>query len=392
MPDKMPQGSRSLSALSKSVWETAARLLPKRSHRVVTALVAVVVLGSTAGAVGSAVAPVAPRPEAPVAAQQADRAAQQGDADAGREAAEKAAADAKAGDEPAASLPASTPSAKVDGDQLPSYDGSPYSVVNDNVPAFSADDLNGPPETYAPLDGLDRCGVTLAVVSRDTMPTEKRGSIGMVKPSGWHTVRYDDLVEGKYLYNRCHLIGYQLTAENANQRNLITGTRYLNVKGMLPFEERVASYVKSTGNRVLYRATPVFVGSELVARGVQLEAWSVEDKGQGVSFNVFCHNVQPGIAIDYATGDSAREDAKPGQSSADAPAAAARSGQASAAGDHSGVQDSAQDYVLNTNTHKFHRPDCRHVDQIKPHNRRDVHDTRDSVIGQGYKPCKKCNP
>ena len=137
------------------------------------------------------------------------------------------------------------------------------------------------------------------------MPTEERGSIGMIRPSGWHTVRYDDLVDGRYLYNRCHLLGFQLTAENANERNLITGTRYMNVEGMLPFENQVASYVERTGNRVLMRSTPVFVGDELVARGVHLEALSIDDGGAGVSFNVFCYNVQPGIVIDYATGESA---------------------------------------------------------------------------------------
>ena len=154
------------------------------------------------------------------------------------------------------------------------------------------------------FDLLGRCGPAEACVGQELMPTEERGAIGMVKPSGWHTVRYDGVVDGKYLYNRCHLIGYQLTGENANERNLITGTRYLNVEGMLPFENQVADYVEETGNHVLYRSTPVFKGLELVARGVQIEAWSVEDGGAGVCFNVYCYNVQPGVEIDYATGES----------------------------------------------------------------------------------------
>ena len=191
-------------------------------------------------------------------------------------------------------------------DTLPDYDGSPYVELDGNRPAFTEEQKAGTAsyETYAPLDLLGRCGPAESCVGQDLMPAEERGAIGMVKPSGWHTVRYDDVVDGKYLYNRCHLVGYQLTGENANEQNLITGTRYLNVVGMLPFEERVAEYVRETGNHVLYRVTPVFKGLELVARGVQIEAWSVEDGGDGICFNVYCYNVQPGVEIDYATGES----------------------------------------------------------------------------------------
>lgn len=191
-------------------------------------------------------------------------------------------------------------------DTLPDYDGSPYVELHDGQPAFTEEEKAGVSsyETYAPLDLLGRCGTAEACIGQDLMPTEERGAIGMVKPSGWHTVRYDDVVDGKYLYNRCHLIGYQLAGENANEKNLITGTRYLNVEGMLPFEDRVADYVQETGNHVLYRVTPVFRGAELVARGVQMEAWSVEDGGTGVCFNVYCYNVQPGVEIGYATGES----------------------------------------------------------------------------------------
>ena len=198
------------------------------------------------------------------------------------------------------------PAAQFSLEALPVYDGvSPYGVVNGNVPYFSQEEHTTESfETYSPLDDLGRCGAAYANVGRDLMPTEERGAIGQVKPSGWQTVKYD-VVDGKYLYNRCHLIGYQLTAENANRENLITGTRYLNVVGMLPFENMTADYVKETGNHVLYRVTPIFEGEELVARGVLMEAWSVEDQGEGVCFNVYCYNVQPGVTIDYLTGESA---------------------------------------------------------------------------------------
>ena len=189
--------------------------------------------------------------------------------------------------------------------QVPEYSGEPYAEIDGNIPSFSSEMMNEKSwESYSDLDLLGRCGVAFANIGRDLMPTDERQSIGMIKPSGWHTVRYDDLIEGKYLYNRCHLIGYQLTGENANELNLITGTRYMNTEGMLPFENRVAEYVSNTGNHVLYRVTPIFKGHELVARGVQMEALSVEDDGKGICFNVFVYNVQPGITIDYATGDS----------------------------------------------------------------------------------------
>lgn len=257
---------------------------------------------------------------------------------------------------------------------IPEYSGSPYVEVSGNVPSFTDADLSSPAETYTPLDSLGRCGSAMAIVSRETMPTEERGSIGMVKPSGWHTVRYDDLISDRYLYNRCHLIGYQLTAENANERNLITGTRYLNVEGMLPFENEVARYVESTGNRVLYRVTPVFVGDELVARGVQMEAKSVEDGGAGVSFNVFCHNVQPGIQIDYQTGQSRR------------------SQDAGSTGESSSIQPSADQvmYVLNVNSGKFHLPDCPSVSKMSDRNKREVTSTLDQMRAEGYSPCANC--
>ena len=193
--------------------------------------------------------------------------------------------------------------AEFDFSALPPYSGEPYLSVCGGDPDFSEDEITSVSfEYYSELDALGRCGVCIASVGQDIMPTEKRGSIGQVKPTGWHTVKYD-FVDGKYLYNRCHLIGFQLTGENANKRNLITGTRYLNVEGMLPFENMVADYVKETGNHVMYRVTPIFVGDELLARGVHIEAESVEDGGDGIMFNVFCYNVQPGVVLDYATGE-----------------------------------------------------------------------------------------
>ena len=189
--------------------------------------------------------------------------------------------------------------------KVPAYSGTPYVELNNNVPAFSDEEKSETSfERYSELDELGRCGPAIANIGKDLMPREKRGSIGMIKPSGWHTVRYDDLVDGKYLYNRCHLIGFQLSGENANERNLITGTRYMNVEGMLPFEDMVADYVQDTNNHVLYRVTPIFEGKNLVASGVQMEAQSVEDHGKGIEFNVFVYNVQPGITIDYITGES----------------------------------------------------------------------------------------
>ena len=196
------------------------------------------------------------------------------------------------------------PPAAVVMDDIPDYSGQPYVVLEDNWPDFDAGELTLEAfETYSELDALGRCGPAYANICLEIMPTEPRGDIGQVKPSGWQTAKYD-CVDGKYLYNRCHLIGYQLAGENANRKNLITGTRYMNVEGMLPFENMVDDYVENTGNHVLYRVTPVFEGANLVASGVQLEAFSVEDEGEGVCFNVYVYNVQPGVGIDYATGES----------------------------------------------------------------------------------------
>ncbi|HHV12418.1 MAG TPA: hypothetical protein GXX75_19270 [Clostridiales bacterium] len=191
-------------------------------------------------------------------------------------------------------------------DNIPEYSGEAYVAIGDNNPSFQKEDMTAESfESYSDLDELGRCGVAFANVGIDLMPTQERGSIGQVKPSGWQTVKYDN-VDGKYLYNRCHLVGYQLTAENANEKNLITGTRYLNIEGMLPFENMIADYVKETENHVLYRVTPIFEEENLVASGVQMEGYSVEDEGEGICFNVYAYNVQPGIIIDYLNGESRR--------------------------------------------------------------------------------------
>lgn len=287
---------------------------------------------------------------------------------------------------------------------VPAYSGEPYTAVNNNEPYFTSDNLTTEAfENYSELDALGRCGVAYANVCLETMPTEKRGSISEVKPTGWHSVKYDN-VDGKSLYNRCHLIGYQLTAENANQQNLITGTRYLNVDGMLPFENMVADYVKETDNHVLYRVTPIFTGDNLVADGVLMEGYSVEDEGDGICFCVYAYNVQPGITIDYATGDSwlssekGNSDSSSGGNSAVSQSAAYKSGTQQAAVQTESVKETSApvstgtEYILNTNTKKFHYPSCSSVKQMKASNKKEYTGSRDDLIAQGYDPCKKCNP
>ena len=224
------------------------------------------------------------------------------------------------------------------------------------------------------------------------MPTEERGSIGMVKPTGWHTVRYDDLVDGKYLYNRCHLIGYQLTGENANTKNLITGTRYLNIEGMLPFENMVADYIQETNNHVLYRVTPIFEGNNLLANGVLMEGYSVEDKGAGISYCVFAYNVQPGIEIDYATGESKLSDGVKQDEQKPATVTPAPSPEPEKQEPATGSEASQADYILNTNTKKFHYPTCSSVNDMKEKNKQEFFGTRDEAISNGYSPCGRCKP
>lgn len=274
--------------------------------------------------------------------------------------------------------------------QIPDYTGSPYTILNDNEPEFDDGDFTTEVfENYSELDDLGRCGVAYANICQELMPTEKRGDIGMVKPSGWHTVKYPDIIQDRYLYNRCHLIGYQLAGENANVKNLITGTRYLNVEGMLPFENDVADYVKETGNHVLYRVTPVFDGDNLVASGVQMEAESVEDDGAGVKFNVYCHNVQPGIGIDYETGDS-WIDKMPAIKEESETDTAAISDSGTETTD--GMQAELAEYIINTNTRKFHKPECNSVAKMKANNKKEFTGSREELIAEGYEPCGNCRP
>jgi DNA-entry nuclease len=327
-------------------------------------------------------------------------------------------------------------------DDIPEYSGAAYITINGNVPEFSDEDKKNTDafENYSDLDSLGRCGQAYANICPELQPTEERGEIGQIKPSGWHTVKYNGLVEGNYLYNRCHLIGYQLAGENANEKNLITGTRYFNTVGMLPFEDEVDDYVDRTGNHVLYRVTPVFEGDNLVANGVQMEAWSVEDEGQGVCFNVFCYNVQPGIYIDYTTGESCIDDTtnaaestatttnksaatntgdstptSEGTATTTSKSATSKSGDStdtsegtaattsksttSKSGDSTTTSESTTtadkdsstcDYILNKNTKKIHLPDCSSVSDMAEKNKVSYNGTIDELESQGYTPCKRC--
>lgn len=257
-------------------------------------------------------------------------------------------------------------------DEIPSYANSPYTVINNNQPSFTSEELNPVSRTeFQFLDSLGRTQSAFAVIGLDSMPTEKRGSIGIIRPSGWHLVKYS-CVDGRYLYNRCHLIGYQLCGVNADRRNLITGTRYMNVQGMLPFENQIADFVESTQYHVANRVTPIYDGNNLLASGVRIEAQSIEDNGSGLSLNVYCFNVQPGIIIDYTNGDSSLE-------------------QEETSTDRSLMVSSA-DYILNTNTKKFHCSTCSSVSTISDKNRQEYSGDRNVLIEQGYSPCMRCNP
>ncbi len=297
-------------------------------------------------------------------------------------------------------------------DAIPAYDGKAYVAVNNNEPFFTDSDMTTTAfENYSDLDSLGRCGVAYANICKDIMPTEERGKIGMIKPSGWHTVKYD-VIKDRYLYNRCHLIGYQLAGENANPKNLITGTRYLNVEGMLPFENLVADYVNNTGNHVLYRVTPMFSGSNLVANGVLIEAKSVEDNGGGILFNVYCYNVQPGVGINYENGDSWLDGTTPQKQSAqtDTPqnegsqssagsgagesgSSSSTTGSASSGSDSSAAENSAADSSnsetvvhITATGKKYHRAGCRTLKKS------DTEVTLDEAKSMGLSPCGICNP
>ena len=271
--------------------------------------------------------------------------------------------------------------------EVPEYSGDPYVEINDNQPEFEDYELTTEAfEEYSELDELGRCGTAEACVGEETMPTEERGNISSVKPTGWKNKDYDN-VDGGRLYNRCHLIGFQLTGENANEKNLITGTRYMNTEGMLPFENMVADYVHETDNHVLYRVTPIFDGDDLVASGVQMEAESVEDDGAGVCFNVYVYNVQPQITINYATGDNWESDTV--KSDKDL----SEYDETDRLEDPEGSwAEEEQTYILNVNSHKFHLPECSGAKDMKEQNKREFTGTRSELIEEGYEPCGSCNP
>ena len=253
-------------------------------------------------------------------------------------------------------------------EHVPEYSGEPFVVLGGNTPQFTEQDhTTDSYEEYGPLDTLERCTYTIACIGEDLMPTQERGNISHIRPTGWHSVQYA-FVDGKSLYNRCHLIGHQLAGEDANERNLITGTRYMNVDGMLPFENMVADYVKETGNHVLYRVIPVYDGDNLVASGVTMEALSVEDKGEGICFYVYVYNVQPGVLIDYATGESrlAAPVEAPGEVK--------------------------QNYVVNTSSGKFHLESCPQNESIKQENSAVLESTHSQMLAWNYQPAGCCNP
>lgn len=267
---------------------------------------------------------------------------------------------------------------------IPEYSGKAYVPVNNNIPYFAKDEYTVSSfEKYTPLDNLGRCGVAFACIGRDIMPTEERDSIGAIKPTGWHTVRYEN-IDGKYLYNRCHLLGYQLTGENANIRNLITGTRYLNIEGMLPFENMVADYVKETNNHVLFRVAPIFEGNNLLSSGVLMEGFSIEDNGNGICFNVYCYNVQPGIIINYEDGSNYAADGSAPYGSS--------SGISNKRNNTLTKNSESVSYIANKNTKKFHIPSCGSVKQMKEKNKKYLNCTREEIISQGYEPCGNCTP
>ncbi len=260
---------------------------------------------------------------------------------------------------------------------IPEYHGKPYAEIDNGKPSFSEKDLTTEAfEHYSNLDSLGRCGSAFANICPESMPDEERGPIGEIHPSGWQVANYHDLIDGNYLFNRCHLIAYSLAGENANEKNLITGTRYLNTEGMQPFELQVLDYVRDTGNHVLYRVTPVFEGDNLVASGVEMEALSVEDRGKGVSFHMFAFNVQPGVIIDYLTGDNRLDPDYKNQSEISS--------------EETPVSESG--YILNTNTRRFHRPSCESVKDMKEKNKVSSTKNRQEIINDGYKPCGRCRP
>ena len=275
---------------------------------------------------------------------------------------------------------------------IPAYSGKSYIELNNNIPIFTDEEKKSTVafEQYSNLDCLGRCGVAFANVCKELMPTGERGNIGDIRPSGWHTVKYPDVIEDNYLYNRSHLIAYSLAGENANEKNLITGTRYFNQETMQIFELKVLDYVRENDNHVLYRVTPVFENDNLIATGVIMEAWSVEDEGRGICFNVFCYNVQPGIEIDYATGESKRVKVDGAAKTDGAATADSTAKTDSATASDSDLYNTRMSFILNTHTKKIHMPGCRGVKQMSDRNKLECESTINDLIEQGYVPCKMC--
>ena len=262
---------------------------------------------------------------------------------------------------------------------IPLYDGTDYVVLQNNQPDFYVWQISATPYVlFSRLDALGRTGAAMACLGPETLPTQARGSMGNTYPSGWQTTQYDDLGEDRYLYNRSHVIAFMLCGDNATPENLFTGTRYLNTGSMVIFESQVADYISRTKNHVIYRCTPIYAGEDLVATGVQMEAYSVEDRG-ALCFNVFAFNIQPGIVIDYATGESVKEGTETSATGVD------RSGPQA-------TEAPKVTYVLNTNTKKFHYPSCSSVKDIKDNHRKNFYGTREEAVAAGYAPCGRCHP
>lgn len=287
--------------------------------------------------------------------------------------------------------------------EIPDWSGEASIEVNNNEPEFKDTEIKD--EDYEKLsakDGQGRCGQALACISEESMPEGERGSIGMIKPSGWRIKKYD-FIDGKYLYNRCHLIGWQLTGDN-DEENLITGTRYMNTEGMLPYENKVAAYLRRTDNHVMYKVAPIYEGDEPIARGVHMQAMSVEDEGKGLSFNVYCYNVQPAVNINYETGQSEQGDmdelelagianfAEREQLGTDSESSSSDEGSLPNRNSNSKSNTDETHYILNTNTKKFHYEGCHGASQIKNKNRQDFTGSREELLNKGYSPCGMCHP
>lgn len=260
---------------------------------------------------------------------------------------------------------------------IPEFSGQPYVAINNNVPYFEENEqTTNAFQHYFELDVLGRVTMAYGSLGQEILPEEERGDISSIHPTGWKQNRYDCIKDGQALYNRCHLIAFSLSGQNANPKNLMTGTRYMNIKGMQPFESKTLDFIRKTNKHVMYQVTPMFDGDNLVANGVLMQAKSVEDNGQGLSFNVFCYNVQPGICIDYKTGENWLEE----------------TGQTTSQDQTPAMEGQAKDYVLNIRSHKFHDPSCESIDDMSKRNRQDVHESKESLIAQGYTPCQRCNP